>query len=104
MKPIDIRNGNWSTIRAGLTGRLQAIYAAWLAHGPGTTRAVALRSGRDLLSLRPRTTDLYQLGLVELVGRDPREGGIYRARSQAEWEQWQRASAAPGASGQQLLL
>jgi len=94
MKPIDLRNATWETIRASLQGRLLAVFQVWQAHGPGTTRQVALRSGYDILSLRPRTTDLYQCGLIELAGRNGDEG-IYRARSKADWEVWADAERPP---------
>lgn len=87
MKPIDLRNATWLSLQADLQDLLREVYQAWLEHGPGTTRAVASRSRRDILSLRPRTTDLYHLGLIELTGSEGREG-IYRARSQSDWENW----------------
>lgn len=95
MKPIDIRNHNWITIRAQLAGRLQEVYDAWITHGPGTTRELAEQSGIDILNLRPRTTDLLGLGLVEMVGSQDGHG-IYKARTQTQWEHWinpQRISA-----------
>lgn len=104
MKPIDLRNATWTSLQTDIQGRLISAYQAWLAHGPGTTREVAGRAAWDILSLRPRTTDLYHAGLVELIGQR-RGQGIYRARTQAEWETWaagQRQQLSP--SPQQNLL
>ena len=101
MKPIDLRNATWTGLQTVLNARLGAVYESWQLHGPGTTRAVALRSGRDILSLRPRTTDLYHLGLVELAGHIGNEG-IYRVRDRAKWETWIDAQRPP--VGTQLHL
>lgn len=87
MKPIDIRNATWLGLQDDLSSSLRDIYQVWVSHGPGTTRAVAERSGREILTLRPRTTDLYHVGLVELVGTNAGEG-IYRARIREAWEDW----------------
>jgi len=67
MKPIDYRHETWERLQTRLHGQRLAALHAWRTHGPGTTRQVAQRSGLDLLTLRPRTTELYQLGLVALV-------------------------------------
>jgi hypothetical protein len=89
MKPIDLRNAAFEALRTGLQGKLQAAYYVWLAFGPGTTRDVAIKSGWDILSLRPRTTDLFHLGLVELCGKSASAPeGLYRARNQQEWQTW----------------
>ena len=85
MRPLDYRNATWESLQEKLEGQRLAALRAWRLHGPGTTRAVAQRAGVDLLSLRPRTTELYQLGLVVVV--DPTERaseGIYRALTDAE--------------------
>lgn len=87
MKPIDFRDATFASLQTQLPGQLNAVYRAWVALGPGTTRQVALRSEIDILTLRPRTTDLIDIGLVELCGSEKNEG-VYRARSQAEWETW----------------
>ena len=92
MKAIDIRNASWSSIQASLHHRLAAAYQVWCSYGPGTTRDVSQRSGWDILSLRPRTTDLYKLGLVELVGRRG-DGGIYKVRPQSDWESWSQTQS-----------
>lgn len=82
MKPIDYRNTTFNELKGQLHGMRIAAYEAYLDHGPGTTRQVAEASGMDLLTLRPRTTELLQLGFLELVpdkdGHRNREG-TYRA-------------------------
>ena len=70
MKPIDLRNANWNDLRARIEGDRGMVLDAWREHGPGTTREVALKSGVDLLSLRPRTTELVELGFVVMVEDD----------------------------------
>ena len=71
MLPIDIRNATFKSLQSDLNRRNQAALQIWLTHGPGTTKSVAIRGGWDILSFRPRTTDLYQMGLVTLVGKCP---------------------------------
>lgn len=85
MKPIDLRNATWREVCAHLTEDLVRVHLAWQAYGPGTTRAVAQRSGISLLTFRPRTTDLYKLGLVALVDQE-RANGVYAARTREEAE------------------
>ena len=86
MNPVDYRNDTWKSIQDRLSGLRALVYDAWHRHGPGTTREVAARSGIDILTFRPRTTELYQLGLVELaedpgaIGHDiPGGEGVYRS-------------------------
>jgi hypothetical protein len=74
MNPIDLRNETWETLQARVTGLRLAVLDAWRTHGQGTTRMLALRSGIDILIVRPRTTELVDLGLVRLVGRKDHEG------------------------------
>lgn len=78
MKPIDARNATWTEIRAQLHGRRMHAYEAWQKWGPGTTHEVAERSGMSVLALRPRTTELVALGLVQMTDMANREG-IYAA-------------------------
>lgn len=66
LTPADFRNATFDSIRAGLHERRRVVYEAWLAHGPGTTRLVADRAGLDILSFRPRSTELFQMGLLTL--------------------------------------
>jgi hypothetical protein len=102
VKPVNCRNRTFTGIRSELHGRLQGVYCAWIAHGPCTTRQLAARAGLDILNVRPRTTELVQMGLVELVDGNGREG-VYRARSQAEWEAWEGEQRSVD-SGQLILI
>lgn len=88
MKPIDYRNETFEQLLArGLVNERLKVYQAFQKHGPGTTRDIALRSGIDILNLRPRATELYQLGFLKLV--EPCAGehaleGKYRAYTYEE--------------------
>ncbi len=113
MIPIDFRNATYEHLRTHLTGLREKVWVAWIAHGPATTREAAKLSGIDLLTFRPRTTELYQLGGVCLaedtetrrhgdaekqtdsLSASPRlpisassTEGRYRARTEAEWRAW----------------
>ena len=98
MKPIDFRNETLHDIEARLDHLRAAALDAWRRLGPGTTREVARLSGMDILTFRPRTTELVQLGLVCLdeSGQVSGHEGVYRARTDREWLDWittQRESA-----------
>jgi hypothetical protein len=85
MKPTDYRNETWDSLQARMKDSLCAVLTAWRTHGPGTTREVAARSGIDILTFRPRTTELHQLGFVTLDdGSNGRREGVYRAFSDDE--------------------
>ena len=87
MKLTKIADNSFDEIRTGLSGPLQEVYEAWMAHGPATTRRLA-RAGRiRLLNVRPRTSELVSIGLVQLTAHHRGEG-VYRARRQEEWERW----------------
>lgn len=106
MDPRDLRNLTWAEVQTHLGEDLKRVHAAWLAHGPGTTRAVAERAGISLLTLRPRTTDLRGFGLVECIGQSGTEG-VYAAVTaevaERAWTERVRASVAdPAATAQDL--
>lgn len=96
MTSIDVRNATFQQITASLDRVRLAVYQAWVQFGPGTTRAVAEKSGIDLLTFRPRSTELQQIGLLifsgiaqkNVKGRRSSEG-FYRAATTEEWNQWQ---------------
>lgn len=88
MRPIDFRNTTYHDLvaQSAASNRL-AVLSAWRQHGPCTTRELAERSGIDLLHLRPRTTELVQLGFVGLVEDELQTtpgAGVYRALSEEE--------------------
>lgn len=87
MVPIDFRNAKFSEIQSRLFGDRLSVYEALQHHGPCTTRELAKHCDIDLLTIRPRMTELYQLGLVVCIndGEHAREG-IYRALTAAEAE------------------
>lgn len=91
MKPIDLRNATWSDVLTHITEDMVRVHLAWHAHGPGTTREIAQKSGISLLTFRPRTSDLYKLGLVALVDKEGSSGiYAYRDRPTAELSRaWQ---------------
>jgi hypothetical protein len=87
MKPTDFRDLTFDKLRKDLSRQRESVYAAWQIYGPGTTRHVAGEAGIDILSLRPRTTELLELGLLAVVDPDfVRSEGVYRVTTPAEWE------------------
>ena len=74
MNPIDLRNETWESLQKYLTGMRLAVLHAYRTHGPCTTRELANRIEMDLLTVRPRTTELLELGMLRLVGRRESEG------------------------------
>ena len=85
MKPVDFRNETFDQLKERLNEDRKLVHDAWLAHGPGTTRAVADKAGIDILTFRPRSTELFQMALLEVTGKEI-HSGIYRARTIEEWE------------------
>ena len=80
MKPVDYRNATWDSLQARVSGLRMTALAALQKHGACTTRELAAASGIDILNIRPRITELIQLGLVELTPGDTRgHEGVYRA-------------------------
>jgi hypothetical protein len=84
MQPTDIRDQNHAAKCGGHADHRAAVLAA-LVGGPApvSTRALAARMGWDVLSVRPRVTELVQAGLVVMDGRDA-DGGLYRAATMQE--------------------
>lgn len=88
MKPIDFRNETWADVQKRVQGQRLFVYQALLAHGPATTRALARAMQTDILTVRPRITELYQIGLCRLAAVPTANGGegIYEAIPMAEVE------------------
>lgn len=74
MKPTDLRNASWRECLTHVTDDMVRVHNAWLQHGPCTTRELAERAKMSLLTLRPRTTDLGKLGLVQCTAAAGNEG------------------------------
>jgi len=105
MKATDFRNATFESLAGSLDAQRRAVYEAWLRHSPCTTRECAHRSGIDLLSLRPRTTELLQLGLLQVVSGTPASAGSshegrYEPTPRSAWLRWRDSQL----SGQEQLL
>ena len=83
MSPATIRDLNWTELQSRLSGLRASVYEALRMHGPCTTRDLAERAHLDILTVRPRVTELCEIGFAECTGRAAGEG-IYRARTFAE--------------------
>lgn len=104
MKPVDFRNETWNSIQNRIAGQRAAVLAAWTKHGPCTTEQLAERSGLEILSLRPRTTELLQLGFLRLAEvQQSNTEGTYRVSTQQEHSAWLAGEIAK-ARGIQLPL
>ena len=76
----------WQQLQASgfLTERRMAVLRYFRHHGPATTRHIARLMGAEVHAMRPRCTELLQVGLlVELPGK-PAGEGIYKALSDEE--------------------
>lgn len=83
MKAIDCKTETWKSVLKRVEGVRMEVYRLLQKHGPETTRQLALRSGvHSVLTVRPRMTELCQLGLARCVGRQhdlAGSEGIYEA-------------------------
>jgi hypothetical protein len=82
MKPIDYRTATWAEILKTVEGKRQHVWRMLEMHGPCTTRQLAQATGIDILAIRPRVTELCQLGLARLCqGADKVESGTQEIRN-----------------------
>lgn len=87
MKPIDYRNATFQDILRQVIHLRLSVWDALAHYGPCTTRELAKECGLDLLTVRPRVTELVQLGFAECVNEDKAgHEGIYKALTTAEAE------------------
>lgn len=95
MKPVDLRNETFESLRGRLNADLQTVLRGYKERGPCTTEELAAKlsdTGLGLLTVRPRTTDLCARGLVvldveETTRRKTAEKircGVYRAATELE--------------------
>lgn len=105
MIPADYRNLTFAEIQGRITGKRLDVLNALRTHGAATTRGLAEAMRMDLLSVRPRLTELYQLGFVRLLEREGHEG-TYEALTgvEARAEFARRQAAAFGPEERQMSL
>ena len=70
----EIKRQVWRQIREQATGQRRLVWEAYRDHGPCTSKAISAATGISLWNVRPRTTELLQMGLLKLVGKDGRDG------------------------------
>lgn len=87
MKTTDIRRAAFEEIFAQVKDLRRVAWFLLKKHGPGTTRELSRVGGMDLLTLRPRVTELCQLGFAYLAGRAGKEG-VYAARDYEQAREW----------------
>jgi DNA-binding transcriptional regulator YhcF (GntR family) len=81
MQTIDYRNESFEQVRARVDGLRETIWKHMMTRGEAlTTRQIAAETGIDILTVRPRVTELVQIGFAEVDGLAGREGR-YRAIS-----------------------
>ena len=78
--PAEIKRLNWAELKGRVSGPRETV-CTWLAghNGPATTQMIADGTGIHLLTVRPRVTELVQLGFVRCIGRNWLREGLYEA-------------------------
>ena len=89
MTPTELKNETFESLRGQMTDRRRLAYDVWLRFGPGTNEEVAAKAQWPIRSLQPRTSELYEIGLIAMIGRRDRNG-VYQVRSIEEWERWKQ--------------
>jgi predicted ArsR family transcriptional regulator len=93
MNTLRIKQLNWQQMQAQLTGNRKTIWEAMVRLKLATTRQIADATGISLLTVRPRVSELVELGFAECAGKETRKttgrtvtDGIYKARTIAQVE------------------
>jgi len=103
MKPVDFRNETFAEIYERCEGDRLAVLEALKKHGPCTTRQLAAAMEWDILTVRPRVTELAQIGAVEACDAHGHEG-VYRARMLGEWMDEVRSRNTRETVGEQMQM
>lgn len=103
MQTIDFRNETFADLQGRLVDDRLTVLEALQRFGPLTTRQLAMAMEWDILNVRPRITELSQLGTVALCGADGREG-VYRALGVGEWADWFTHAQKMATNGEQMEL
>lgn len=85
MKPTTHRDATFRDLKNKLICLRLSVWEALGQHGPCTTRELARECGIDLLTVRPRVTELVKLGFAVCEDLEGHEG-TYRALTLAEAE------------------
>ena len=81
----DFRDVTFADIKRSITGKRRAVYEALFVYGPCTTAHLAEIMDMSILTVRPRVTELCQMGLARPADIQPVRGqGNYEAVSYAE--------------------
>lgn len=102
--PTDIRDCNWKFLYERLDSMRERVWSELLRHGPCTTAELAARADLHLLTVRPRVTELVQLGFVRITGRHNREGVYEALDPESIVAAWRDRLAADAARPAQTLL
>ncbi len=111
MKPVDLRNETFESLQRLIPADLRAVLDGYKQHGSRTTGELSTLTGIGLLTVRPRTSDLVDLGLVlldepETLRRKNEEHircGVYRAATDAEVRDALDAAKRPAQQAQALM-
>lgn len=91
MTPAELRNHNFATLRDSLAERRRDVYRAFCDHGPATTFELSEKSGIGILTVRPRTCELAEMGLLCKAGERVENGKrvtVYAITDRATWTAW----------------
>lgn len=103
MKPIDFRNETFAEIQDRLVEDRERVYLALQQIGASTTRRLAESMDLAPEFVRPRVTELVQMGAVDLVDRHGHEG-VYRALLLGEWMDKVASEKERASCGEQMQL
>ncbi len=104
MTTTDLSLLTWEAIQPLLRGRRLRVLETWRTHGRGTTQQMAARAGISILTFRPRTTELLQLGLLTLVDHAGTEGIYEAVPAEMAREAFEAARRAAAPDGHQTLM
>ena len=80
MNPVDFSRSTYAQIEQALGALRVHVWNGLKQHGPCTTAELATRMEMSVLTVRPRVTELVQLGLARLVPTQHRgHEGVYEA-------------------------
>lgn len=85
MNPSNFSAATFRDLKNRLICLRLSVWEALAQHGPCTTRELARECGIDLLTVRPRVTELVQMGFAVCEDVEGHEG-TYRALTLAEAE------------------